>query len=178
MSVATAPRSTSRLDRLVARILDRDGTLYGDEQERLRYYESSTVVASLQGILVPWTLVVGALVGGLQVAAVVVAVAVVYYVPWLVGATYVRRRRVRTTPARFGRSWVALAALTAAPYPLLLVIVAAQYVAAHPSGAARGFLGGAVGGIAGATAVAVLALARKRRAEHEGATVPDVEDDE
>ncbi len=177
-SVESSP-APRRLDRLVAWVLDPDGVMYGDERERLRYYESSTFVATLQGLLVPWTLVVCALVGGLRVAPVVVTIAVVTYVPWLLGATYVRRRRVRTTPAHFSRTWIVASVLVVLPYPLLLVVMAAQYAAENPGSAARGFVGGTIGGLAGGLVMAVVLLVRKRRAEHgPAATGDDTTDDD
>ncbi len=100
MSTNLHQRPAGRFDRLVAWILDPDGVMYGDERERLRYYESSTVVASLHAVLVPWALVACALLGGRAVAGVVLAIALVFVLPLLVGSAYVQRRRVRTTPTR------------------------------------------------------------------------------
>jgi hypothetical protein len=42
------------LDRVVRRHLDFDGDLYGDERERLRWYEGIATAASLQWLAIPW----------------------------------------------------------------------------------------------------------------------------
>jgi hypothetical protein len=174
--------SGDRLDRLVAWILDPDGVMYGDERERLRFYESSTVVASLHGILVPWTLVVCALLGGRAVAPVVGTVAAVFLAPWIIGSLYVRRRRVRTTPSPFTSTWIVTALLAWLPYPLLLLVVALQFAQGSSSGFARGFLGGAIGGVAGCTLAIAVTLARKARADRRpgaaGNAAQDAADDD
>ena len=166
--------SGHRLDRLVARILDPDGVTYGDERERLRFYEGSTVAAGLQAVLVPWTLLACALLGGRPVAPVVVPVAAAFLIPLCVGSAYVRRRRVRTTPSRFTAGWVVTTLLVTLPYPLLFLVVAGQFAAGTDHGPARSFVDGAIGGVLAGLVVAAIALARKRHIEHR--RVP--EDDE
>ncbi|GAA2621869.1 hypothetical protein [Paractinoplanes durhamensis] len=47
--------TTNVLDRVVRWNLDLDGDLYGDERERLRWYEGIATAASLQSILIPWS---------------------------------------------------------------------------------------------------------------------------
>ena len=169
------PPAPNLFDRFVRWILDPDGVMYGDERERLRYYESSTVVASLHGVLVPWTLLVCAALGGRAVAPVVLAVAVVFVVPWLLGSSHVRRRRVRTTPTRVTKVFVVTALLTWLPYPLLVLVLTRQFTAGSDSGFARGFWFGVIGGSIGGAVAGVIGLVRQHRAEHRQGPVEDDE---
>jgi hypothetical protein len=162
-------------DRLVRWVLDPDGVMYGDERERLRHYESSTLVASLHSVLVPWTLLVCAVVGGRAVAPVVLAVAGVFVVPWLLGAGHIRRRQVRSTPTRITRVFVATALLTWLPYPLLVLVLTRQFTAGSDSGFARGFWFGVIGGAIGGAVAGVIGLVRQHRAEHRQAPLEDDE---
>ena len=45
------------LDRVVRWSLDSDGDFYGDERERLRWYEGIATAASLQWLAIPWAAV-------------------------------------------------------------------------------------------------------------------------
>ncbi len=175
MSTDLHQRPVGRLDRLVAWILDPDGVAFGDERERLRYYESSTVVASLHGVLVPWALVACALLGGQAVAPVVIAIAVVFVLPLLVGSAYVRRRRVRTTPARVSPTFVVTAVLCWMPYPVLLLVVAAQFASSSGHGFARGFLYGGIGGAVIGAIAGLIGFVHQHRAEHRQAPAEDDE---
>jgi hypothetical protein len=168
-------RRDTPLDRFVGWILDPDGVMYGDERERLRYYESSTFVASLHGVLVPWTLLACAVLGGRAVAPVVIAVAAAFVVPWILGSTHVRRRRVRTTPSRVSTVFVVTALLTWLPYPLLVLVVTRQFTAGSESGFARGFWFGVIGGSIGGAVAGVIGLVRQHRAEHRRGPAEDDE---
>ncbi len=169
------PPTPDLLDRFVRWVLDPDGTMYGDERERLRYYESSTFIASLHGVLVPWTLLVCAVLGGRAVAPVVLAVAAAFVVPWMLGSVHVRRRRVRTTPSRVSSVFVATALLTWLPYPLMVLVVTRQFTAGSESGFVRGFWFGVIGGSIGGAVGGVIALVRQHRAEHRQGPVEDDE---
>ena len=81
--------------RIVNWALDNDGRLYGDERERLRWYEGIVAATGLQWILVPWTSAVLVwIVGGRQVAVCLAVVLAVFYVPTALCHWYVARRRV------------------------------------------------------------------------------------
>ncbi len=153
----------TRLERAVGWVLDPDGVMYGDEQERLRHYEGSTFTASLHAVLVPWALAVCAWVGGRPVAPYLLVVAVVFFVPWVLGGLYVRRRHVRPLPQRISRAFVASAVLTALPYPLLMIGLARALADGAKGGFAHGLVGGLLGGSVAGVAVAVIALVRVRR---------------
>ena len=48
--------TTPLLDRSFHWMLDADGDLYGDEQERLRWYEGTAAASGVQSIVFPWVL--------------------------------------------------------------------------------------------------------------------------
>lgn len=162
-------------DRFMGWVLDPDGVMYGDERERLRFYESSTLVASLHAVLVPWTLLACALLGGRAVAPVVLAVAAVFLVPWILGSVHVQRRRVRATPVRLSKTYVITAFLTWVPYPLVLVVVAGQFARDTDTGFSRGFWYGVMGGAVGGAIGGVIAMWRTHRVEHRSGPVEDDE---
>ena len=151
------------LDRAVGWVLDPDGVMYGDERERLRYYESSTFVATLHGILVPWALAACAWIGGFAVAPYLLALAVVFVVPWVLGAGYVKRRHVRPLPARISGAYVATVILTMLPYPVLGIGLARAFAQSVENGFFRGFAGGMIGASLAWVVGLVIGLVRLRR---------------
>jgi hypothetical protein len=156
-------RPVTPLERAVRWVLDPDGVMYGDEQERLRYYESSTFTASLHAVLVPWTLAACAWIGGRPVAPYVLALAVVFVVPWFLAGSYVRRRKVRPLPAQVGGAWVAWMAVTMLPYPLLGVGLALAFAENAENGFFRGLAGGMTGMSIAWVLVLVIGLVKARR---------------
>jgi hypothetical protein len=175
MSTTVQQPSRSTFDRLTAWILDPDGVMYGDEQERLRYYESSAIVVTLQAILVPWALAVCAWVGGRPVAPYLLAVAVLYLAPWFVGAAYVRRRRVRRLPTRISAAFVATSLLVYLPYPLLCVGLAVGFTEGTRTSFVNGLIGGLIAGTVAGVVVLVVGFLRARRTP-DPAAVPDEDD--
>jgi len=162
--MSTQPAHTARpslLDRLTDWVLDHDGTIYGDERERLRWYEGIAVAATLQWIAIPAALAVLTWVGGRPVAPYLVAVFVVFYLPLLVVSAYVARQRVPTVPHRPSRKWVGVAFVAALPYLAFGVALVRSYGVAEDRTA---LLGGLVGAVAGG-GLAVLALLAQRRRE-------------
>ncbi len=149
--------TTGPLDRFADWILDRDGDLYGDEQERLRWYEAITIAANAQWALVPWAVAIGVLVGGRPAVPAVMIVMGVFYLPILLANSYVYRHRVRTQPERWSRKRWILAVASGFPYLGIALALAVVYHASSST-----LLGGLVGGAVGAGA-AVLGLRARRR---------------
>jgi hypothetical protein len=112
--------------RFVDWVLDTRGSMYGDELERKRYYEGTTVAASLQWLVLPWLMAFAIWKGGRPVVSYVVAFALVLYLPILFSSIYVLRNRVRTpkspTPGLlilqiiFGLSFPAIGVLAIGAY--------------------------------------------------------------
>lgn len=163
MSTALQQPPRSAFDRAAAWILDPDGVMYGDEQERLRYYESSTIVASIQGVLLPWMLVACAWLGGRAVAPYLLAIGVVYIGTWAIGSAYVVRRRVRRVPSRLTKQFVVLAVVTGLPYGLFAAGLAHAFAEGTRNGFVNGLVGGMLGGAIAGVLVLVVGLVRASR---------------
>jgi hypothetical protein len=161
--------STSLIDRVVRWNLDLGGDIYGDERERLRWYEGIATAASLQQIGIPWAAAL--LIWPLGRPALLpfgVVLAVQVISSWLCAA-YVRRRRVDTTP----RSWTAKRLLLSVlgGLPFVVFVIGALYVWDPESDSWRGAILGAV--IGGAIGVAMTAHKVRRRRLAESAVVGD-----
>lgn len=102
MTTTAAPgRRTPIIDRIARWALDPDGDIYGDERERLHWYEGIAAAAGIQWLAVPWAAAVMVWVGGRPAVAPLVTVLAALYLPCLLCQAYVQRRKVETTP----RSW-------------------------------------------------------------------------
>jgi hypothetical protein len=150
-------------------MLDLDGDLYGDEQERLRWYEATAVAASVQWFLVPWVLAVliWAANGSATVPLLIVAAAV--YLPLLLLSAYAKRHRVRTLPDRWSRKRIVLTVASALPY-LVIIGGAVRALVLQASGWPMhgmpvGMLIGLPIGLAGG--VFAIRAARRREQAHE-----------
>jgi hypothetical protein len=149
--------TTSRLDRVFEWFLDRDSDSFGDEQERLRYYEGTAVASTIQGIAVPWAMAVALWIGGRPVAPALLAVTLAFYLPLVLASAYVKRRRVRVQISNWSRRYKVLTALTLLPY----LLVCAELVRLMLD--AEGQLGAVVGGIIGAALAGVVLVIQGRR---------------
>ncbi|MBE1490453.1 hypothetical protein [Plantactinospora soyae] len=153
--MTTSPAPTSRitvLDRIADWALDPDGHTYGDERERLRWYEGMATAAMIQWIALPWAAAVLVWVGGRPVAPTLVVLLALLYLPILLCARYVARRRVDPRRIRWTTRTISTALLVGVPYLLFLFGLARAYhllagppVWAVPLGAAFGIGGAAVG---------------------------------
>jgi hypothetical protein len=160
-STRPAPATHGGLQRFANWILDHDGTMYGDERERLRWYEAIAILGSIQGILVPWALAICVWLGGRTAAPYLLAVFLVFCLPQFVAAGYIRRRRVRIRPERVDRKYVVVAVATNLPYFIVVAGLVRAYV---PDGSVTGaVVGGLVGGCAGVAAVRLAQWLRRRR---------------
>lgn len=132
-------------------VLDQHGDLYGDEQERLRWYEATTAVANVQWILLPWIGAVCLFLGGRAVAPTVIALTVAIYLPMWLAVIYVRSWRVRTVPDRWTGKRITLFVLGVVPYILIVMGTVLAYGSdrAPVIGAAVGGTIGLAAGIAG-----------------------------
>lgn len=162
------------LERTFDWVLDHDGDLYGDEQERLRWYEAIAVVASIQWIGLPWVAAVLLLAGGRPVASTVGILMAALFLPMLIATSYVHRRRVRTVPERWSRKRVVVTVASVVPYVLLGLGFARAYDAPREAG-----VGGVVGAVVGVAVVALMQRVRGRRsrAGQGGAGLGDADDE-
>lgn len=167
-AVGTPPRRPL-VDRMFDWLLDRRGAIYGDERERVLWYEGIDIAASVQWILVPWTLAVAAWIAPPEAAPYLWAVFAAFLLPISLMGVYVARRRVRMdTPAMRDPKAVLLSLLFW--LPVLSFVVGMTYGLASRTGdgVARDPLDGAVdgaliGGAAGLAVYYVVTFVRGRR---------------
>ncbi|GIF18382.1 hypothetical protein BJ973_008657 [Actinoplanes tereljensis] len=150
--------TTDVLDRVVRWNLDLDGDLYGDERERLRWYEGITAASSLQTLLIPWAAAIMVWSLGKPSVVPLAVVMALYWVPLMLSQLYVLRRKVDTTPRGWGAKRVVLLVLTTVPY--LGFVVGAMY-AWDPDG--ETWIGAIVGGVVGAVCTVVITNVKIRR---------------
>jgi membrane associated rhomboid family serine protease len=158
-----SPRSTA-LDRVVRWALDVDGDTYGDERERLRWYEGIATAASLQWLAVPWAAAVLVWPLGRPAVLPLAVVLTLMYVPMLVCQAYMRRRRVDTSPRTWRLKTILHTAAGVLPYVVFLVGALDAYQAPDHSTAIGAAVGGVFGGTLGTVALA-LRSRRQRRLE-------------
>ncbi len=143
--------------------LDGDGTIYGDERERLRWYEGIATAASLQWLAIPWAaaLLVWPLGRPSVLPLAVVLVALV--IPMAMCAIYVRRRRVDTEVHAWTAKRVVWGVLGSLPY--VVFVIGSLYALQPDSSTWLGAIFGAVLGGAIGIVAAVLGVRRRRRQE-------------
>ena len=169
MSTTQVTPRRSRLQRFADWTLDHDGTMYGDERERLRWYEASVVMVSVHAVLVPWTLAVCIWVGGRPAAPYLVAVFAAFLLPTLLSAAYVERRQVRVRPERPDRKYVLFAVAANLPYAVFV----AGWLRAYLDGTRGSLVGGLVGAVVGGVgAWALFRLVAWLRTRRSGASDP------
>jgi predicted membrane-bound spermidine synthase len=161
--------TTTLLDRVVRWNLDFDGDIYGDERERLRWYEGIATAASLQWIAIPWAAAIMVWpLGRPSVVPLAVVLAVLVLPMWL-SAVYVRSRRVDTVPRRWTGKRLLLSILGGVPF--LVFLIGALYVNDPESSSWRGAIVGAA--IGGAIGIVMSALKVRSRRRAEAAIVGD-----
>jgi hypothetical protein len=167
--------NSSALDRLVGRALDLGGETYGDERERLRWYEGMAAASQLQLIVMPLVGAGSVLAFGRPAVVPLALVMSIMYLSTFVTLAYVRRRGVDTAPARWTRTRVVLGLLSGAPYLLFAFacVIAYQRAGAVSDSTLAGMGVGAAIGVA-ATVFGLVRDTRRRRAQ-EAAAVPDVD---
>jgi hypothetical protein len=165
------PARRPAFDRFADWILDRDGTIYGDERERLRWYEGIAVAASVQWLLVPWVLAVMAWICPAEAAPYLWVVFLAFLLPMSLATIYVMRRRVDLAASqranlrtRKTRVTLALTALPIVIFVLGLTLGLDLREGTDGDDIQRGLGGGLIGGIVGAAIAVVLIRALHRRA--------------
>jgi hypothetical protein len=172
-TVASPPRPTL-LDRIAHWALDTDGDMFGDERERLRWYEGITTAAGLQWMAVPWASAVMVWTIGRSSVLPLAVIMLVLLVPMGMSAVYVKRRSVDTDVKPWTRKRAVVSGLNGLPW--LLFGFGAFY--AYDDGTTNFMpgmvVGGVIGGIVGGIG-AVVAKRRRRAQEAAAAAVSDVD---
>ncbi len=152
--------------------LDGDGDIYGDERERLRWYEGIATAASLQWLAVPWAaaIVVWPLGKASVVPLTVVLVALV--LPMILCTVYVQRSRVVTDVRAWTAKRILLQAAAGLPYVIFCYGAFYSYRGSDSSTLWGAIVGGAVGAAGGIVAT-VIGTRRKRRQEARAAAAGD-----
>jgi len=151
--------------RIAEAILDLD---YGDEQERLRYYEAYAVIIHLQLILLPLAAAIAIFAFGSSATAPVLILLSAGFAPIFVGKAYLKRRNVRL-------ELIATSARNRLFTGAYFVVCSALIVALAGRGGSESNTALAAGAVAGAgLAVAVVAF-RSRQQRDADAGDSDVE---
>ncbi|GAB1689939.1 hypothetical protein [Krasilnikovia sp. M28-CT-15] len=158
-------------DRIAESMLDHHGDMYGDERERLHWYEGIATAAGVQWLTVPSACAVMVWIGGRPTVVPLVVVLLALYLPLILCTAYVHRRQVTIAP----RTWSAKRILWTVAYALPYVVFTVGAMAPFATHA-RPLRATVVGGIIGAAvAVAWLAVMTIRRRRREATVQPDAE---
>ena len=132
------------LDRVVRWGLDSDGKgdIYGDERERLRWYEGIATAASLQWLAIPWAAAVLVWPLGMPSVLPLTVVLVLLVIPMALCTVYVRRRRVDTEVRAWTGKRVWWSVLGSLPY--VVFMIGALYAHDPESSTWQGAIFGAV----------------------------------
>ena len=151
---------TSMVDRVVRWNIDIDdsGRIYGDERERLRWYEGIVAAAQMQWLALPWAAAILVWWLGRPAVLPLSVMLVALLIPAIMCVAYVRRRQVDTELQAWTRKRVVLTVLSLVPLSGFIVGAMYAYSSAHPSIWVHA-LGGAVFGLV----VSVAAAAGRRR---------------
>jgi hypothetical protein len=154
--------TTTVLDRFVRWNLDLDGDLYGDERERLRWYEGTAVSATVQMIALPWAAAI--LIWPLGRPAVLPLTVLLALLVLAMSLTtlYVHSRRVDTVPRRWSGKRMLLSTLSGLPI-VVFVIGVLRAVDPDSSTWQGAVVGAVVGGAIGLVGVALQVRNRRRR---------------
>jgi hypothetical protein len=156
--------TTTTLDRVVHWALDADGDSYGDERERLRWYEGMAIAASLQWLAVPWAAAVLVWLLGRPAVLPLAIVLVLMYAPMVLAMMYMHRRHVDTTPRSWRPRTIISAVLGGLPYVIFTIAAIAAYQVPGDSDTA---IGAAVGSVIGAGIGCLALWYRSRRRTRE-----------
>ena len=152
------------LERFTQRILDLD---YGDEQERLRYYESYAAMVHLQLIALPAAGALVIAVAGRSATAPVLAMLATAFGAVLFGLFHLRRHQVRTEAiavSEQNRGYMLAYALSC------LTLISAIALRGSGSGFEGGLTMGAVSGLVIGVAALAASARRQRNAEDTSGT--------
>lgn len=147
------------IERIYDAILDRKSTaIYGDERDRLHWYETIAVAASVQWTLIPWALAVLAILDAERFGPALWVLFGCHFVPVTMSNAYVARRKV--SPVRYDNA-KAISTTALIVMPLAVFFLAMIWPSGGPDLA---FAGGLVGGAVGLVGVIVWGVVRTRRA--------------
>jgi hypothetical protein len=165
----TPPGRATPVDRVTDYLLDVDGTIYGDERERIRWYEGISLAASFQWLAVPWAMAVLVWFADRETVPFLVAILVLFYLPILISVAHVWRKGVRLVPERASVEYWMFGALGGVPYVVFTVGAIAAYDGPSERGSWWGALvGGVVGGALGLVALFAVERHRRRREDAAG----------
>jgi hypothetical protein len=151
------------LDRFVSWTLDHDGDIYGDERERLRWYEGIAIAATVQWVVVPWAIAIMSWIADRQTAMYLLILAVVFYVPIFLTTAHVVRKHVNTTPLTWTKKRVITTVASGLPFLVMVVgLTRALDEGLDPGGVVGGAIGGGVGLVV--AIFATRAISRRRAA--------------
>ena len=163
----TQPPSTSgstRIDRYFSWTLDLEGDIYGDERERLRWYEGIAISASAQWILIPWVLAVMAWICSPETVPYLWVFWIVTSIPQYLALFYVSRKRVDVSRITWNRKRIIVTLLTVVPlFVFLAGMTAGLDLRASGEIPREALLGGAVGALCGGAAAGIAVRSMKRR---------------
>jgi hypothetical protein len=155
-------------ERAIRKIIDSDGVTYGDERERLRYYEAHSAIMTLQAYLLPVVCGVVIIGFGHKVVWPVTAVFFAMQVPVRFGMAYLTRTRVAVySNALRARGRIAIDILTGSFF------AAAVIFRSRPGGGGNGFVSRAI--LSGAIGAAFSVIVMAARARRENAPVSEDE---
>jgi hypothetical protein len=167
-TVASTGRSTL-LDRIAHWALDTDGDMFGDERERLRWYEGIVLAAGIQWPAIPWASALLVWIIGRSAVLPLGVILAVLLAPMIMSSVYVKRRSVDTDVRIWTRKRLVVTVLSGLPW---IVFVFGAF-AAFDDGSTNFMPGMVVGGVLGGVA-AVVGI-RRRRAREAAAAALDVD---
>jgi hypothetical protein len=162
------------LDRVVRWNLDLDGSddIYGDERERLRWYEGIATAASLQWLAIPWAAAIMVWPLGRASVLPLTVVLAALILPMIVCTVYVQRSRVVTDVRAWTAKRIFLQVVAGLPYVIFFYGVLYSY-GGPESSTLRGAIVGSVIGAAGGIVATIVGTRRKRRQEARAAAAGD-----
>jgi hypothetical protein len=154
--------TTTVLDRFVRWNLDLDGDLYGDERERLRWYEGAALSYAVQAVVLPWAAAILVWLLGRPAVLPLTVLLVLLILSMSLTPVYVRSRRVDTVPRHWSAKRIFLHALTGLPI-VVFAIGVMRAVDPDPSTWHGGVVGAFIGGAIGVVGAALQVRNRRRR---------------
>ncbi len=166
MTTSPTPRDRTRpVDRLVNYVLDVDGDIYGDERERIRWYEGISLAASFQWLVVPWAMAILVWFADRDTVLFLVAVLALFYLPLLLTTAYVGSKGVRLLPERRSAKYWLFAVLGGVPYLVFALGALVVRDGGAPDAGSwwAALVGGVVGGVLGLLGLVYAERLRRRK---------------
>lgn len=154
--------TTTVLDRFVRWNLDLDGDMYGDERERLRWYEGAALSYAAQAVLLPWAAAILVWLLGRPAVLPLTVLLGLLILAMSLTPVYVQSRRVETVPRHWSAKRIVVHTLTGLPI-VVFAIGVMRAVDPDPSTWHGGVLGAFAGGAIGLVWAAKQVRDRRRR---------------